>query len=507
MSGFAEYSQHDAVGLAGLVARGEVPAADLVEEAITRAEAVNPQLNSIIDEQYDRARSQARGELPTGPFTGVPFLIKDLAMVAGDRCSFGSVFFRDYRPEVTDEYIKRVLATGVVPIGRTNSPEFGLLPTTEPTLYGPTRNPWNPDFSAGGSSGGAAAAVAAGVVPMAHASDGGGSVRIPAAACGLFGLKPTRGRMPRYPGSPADYLSVDMAVSRSVRDTATLLDAVNGAAPGDRFVAPAPDGSYAAAVAVAPRRLRIAVATTDFRDRKVAPECVAAMEQTASLLNELGHEVIEARPDLDGQALAEAFLLVWGSLAESIFFVILDEAGKRRSGKMLRSLLGDWRAMRLIAWLDGRKAGRPAFEPFTWRLADLSRRSTPAGLEAAKTQLQQVAHTVATFLGDYDLMLSPVLGAPPVRIGAIDQEADWAEVVAQLFDYVAFTPVANFTGLPAMTVPLHWTAGGLPVGSHFTGRFGDEATLLALAGQLEQAAPWAGRRPMVSAEEPGIAGS
>lgn len=500
MSGFAEYGRHDAVGLAALVAGGEVSPTELVDEAIARAETVNPQLNAIVEKQYDRARTLASRELPTGPFTGVPLLIKDLAMVAGDRCSFGSVFFRDYRPEVTDEYIKRVLATGFIPIGRTNSPEFGLLPTTEPTLYGPTRNPWNPDYSSGGSSGGAAAAVAAGIVPMAHASDGGGSIRIPASACGLFGLKPTRGRMPRFPGSPADYLSIDMAVSRSVRDTATLLDAVHGATPGDQFVAPAPDASYATAVATPPRRLRIAVSNQDFRGQRAAAECVSALEQTASILEGLGHDVVEARPDADGQAMAEAFLLVWASLAESLFAVILDEAAKRRSGRLLRRALGDWRAMQLIAWLDGRKAGSPAFEPFTWRLADLSRRSTPAGLESAKAELQRMSHEVAAFLGDYDLMLSPVLGSPPVRIGAIDQGADWDDVVAQLFAYVAFTPVANFTGLPAMTVPLHWTPGGLPVGSHFTGRFGDEATLLSLAGQLEQAAPWADRRPVVSAE-------
>jgi amidase len=243
----------------------------------------------------------------------------------------------------------------------------------------------------------------------------------------------------------------------------------------------------------------VAYAVHDFRGALTAPDCVAGVERTAARLEQLGHTVTEARPDVDGQSLAEAFLVVWESLAEAIFMIILAEADKQRAGRMLRGLLGDWRAMKIIARLDKRKSSQEAFEPFTWKLADLSRRRTPAELELAKTELQRVSHTVADFLHEHDVMLSPVLGSPPLGLGEIDQESDWDDIVEQLFTYVAFTPVANFSGLPAMSVPTHWNADNIPIGSHFTGRFGEEAQLLALAAQLEQAMPWWDRRPELPA--------
>lgn len=492
---FAEYDQYDAIGLAALVANGEVKAATLVETAIARIEEVNPKLNAVVVKQYEAARRLAGSGAPTGPLSGVPFLIKDLAAVDGDVASFGSVFFRDYRPDGTHEYVRRVQQAGLIPLGRSNSPEFGLLPTTESVHHGPTRNPWDVTRSSGGSSGGAAAATAAGIVPMAHASDGGGSIRIPASACGVFGLKTTRGRMPRYPGSPADYLSIDLGVSRSVRDTAALLDATHGAAPGDAYNAPAPEGRFFDAVGVDPAPMKIAYSVDDFRDRRVAPDCVTAVESTAATLEELGHNVVEAKPQIDGQSVAEAFFVVWQSLAESIFVAILDEASKQRAGRLLRRLLGDWRAMKVIASLDKRKSGLEAFEPFTWQLADRSRRRTPAKLEAAKIELQRVSHIVAAFLEDHDALLTTVLGSPPVRLGEIDQAVDWDEIAEQLTGYVAFTAIANFSGLPAMSVPTYWTGAGLPIGTHFLGRFADEATMLSLAGQLERAVPWWDRRP------------
>lgn len=496
---FEAYEDYDAVGLAELVADREVTAAELVEAAIQRVELLNPSLNPVIEKHYESARRLAASGEVVGPFSGVPFLIKDLAMVEGDRVTFGSVFFRDYSPELTDEYIKRVMRAGFVPIGRTNSPEFGLLPTTEPTVHGPTRNPWNLNRSSGGSSGGAAVATAAGIVPMAHASDGGGSIRIPASACGVFGLKPTRGRMPRLPGSAADYLSVDLAVSRSVRDSAALLDATHGAVAGAAYNVDDPVGSFRAAVNQEPTRLKVAYSVHDFRGALTAPDCVAGVERTVTRLEELGHVVTEARPAVDGQSLAEAFLVVWESLAEAIFLIILGEAHKQRAGRTLRRVLGDWRAMKVIARLDKRKSGRDAFEPFTWKLADMSRRRTPAELELAKTELQRIAHTVAGFLEEHDVMLSPVLGSPPLELGEIDQESDWDDIVEQLFKYVAFTPVANFSGLPAMSVPTYWNADNIPIGSHFTGRFGAEAQLLTLAAQLEKAMPWWDRRPVLPA--------
>ncbi len=334
---------------------------------------------------------------------------------------------------------------------------------------------------------------------MAHASDGGGSIRIPASACGVFGLKPTRGRMPRYPASTADYLSADLCVSRSVRDTAALLDATHGEVPGAAYHAPPPTATFTEAARTPPQQLRIAFARNDFRNDRVDPDCVAAVEATAERLEELGHTVVEASPDVDGQSMAEAFLVVWEVMAEGVFRLILDEASKRRSGRLLRRMFGDWRTMRLIAWLDGRKSGRKAFEPFTWQLADKSRRRSPARLEAAKIELQRISHIVGRFLEEHDIHLTSVLGSPPVALGEFDQEAEWDDIVEQLTRYVAFTPVANFSGLPAMSVPTYWTNGGLPVGTHFMGRYGADSTLLSLAGQLEEAMPWANRRPVVSA--------
>jgi amidase len=241
--------------------------------------------------------------------------------------------------------------------------------------------------------------------------------------------------------------------------------------------------------------MKIAYSVDDFRGRRVAPDCVTAVESTAATLEELGHQLVEAKPRIDGQSVAEAFFVVWQSLAESIFVAILAEASKQRAGRLLRRLLGDWRAMKVIARLDKRKSGLDAFEPFTWQLADLSRRRTPAQLEAAKIELQRVSHVVAAFMEDYDVLLTTVLGSPPVRLGEIDQNAEWDEMVEQLTSYVAFTAIANFSGLPAMSVPTHWTELGLPVGTHFMGRFGDEVTMLSLAGQLERAIPWWDRRP------------
>ncbi len=496
-SGFAEYANHDAVSLAGLVERGEVSPVELVEAAIEAVERLNPELNAVIAKHYERARGLAAAGGRPGPFRGVPILIKDLALVEGDVATFGSAFFREFKPEVTSEYIRRLLAAGFIPIGRSNSSEFGLLPTTEPALHGPTRNPWNPAHSAGGSSGGAAAAVAAGLVPMAHASDGGGSIRIPASICGVFGLKPSRGRMPRYPASAADYVSTDLAVSRSVRDSAALLDVTHGEMAGGAYHAPPPAGSFRAAAESDPGPLRIAFSVEDFRGRRVDPECAAAVEAVAAVLEEHGHEVVEALPDVDGQSLAEAFFAVWQSLAEHVFILILAEVSQRRSGRVLRRGLGDWRTMKLIARLDKRKSGMEAFESFTWTLADLSRRRTAGGLEAAKVHLQQVSQRLAEFLSEFDMLLTPVLGQPPFRLGQIDQDAKWDDLVEQLFDYVAFTPVANFSGMPAMSVPGYWTNGGLPIGAHFMSRAGSEETLLALAGQLERALQWGQRRPQI----------
>jgi amidase len=496
MEPFKEYGSFDAVGLAELVARGEVTALELVESAASRMDEVNPAVNAVIWDRLDDARAEAGTADQTGPFAGVPILIKDLVVDEGIPVTFGSVFFRNYVGDTRSEFRSRVDDAGFIDLGRTNTPEFGLLPTTEPVLHGPTRNPWDLSRSAGGSSGGAAAAVAAGIVPLAQGSDGGGSIRIPASATGLFGLKPSRGRNPRRPGSSIDYLSVEHALTRTVRDSAAFLDAVHGPVPGDRYWAPPPSAPFAKAVDRDPERLRVAFSTRDFRGDRVHPECEAAVVETAKLLEGLGHNVVEDEPDVDGSLLADAFLELWAALAATGFGLVLDGATelKPKLGHV-RRYAGDRRTMRLISRVDQRDSGKPAFEPFTFELAQRSGSRTQVDLLEAEDALQSIAHATGSFLVDHDVFLTPVLGSPPVPLGRIDQDLPWDEFIEMIFRYVAFTPLGNFAGLPAMSVPLHWTGDGLPVGSHFLGRFGAEETLFSLAGQLDRAKPWADRKP------------
>jgi Asp-tRNA(Asn)/Glu-tRNA(Gln) amidotransferase A subunit family amidase len=495
MEPLKEYEQQDATGLAELVATNQVHPRELVEAVARRVRDVEPHVNALVASQLTSARTAADQDLPPGPFAGVPILIKDLTMEAGARVSFGSVFFRNFVADVTTEFRTRLDRAGFIPVGRTNTPEFGLMPTTEPVLWGPTRNPWNLDHSAGGSSGGAAAAVAAGLVPLAHASDGGGSIRIPASACGLFGLKPSRGRNPRRPAATPDYLSVELALTRSVRDSARLLDAVAGPVPGDQYWAPPPSMPFAKAASLDPVPLTIAYSLADFRGDPIHPDCAAAVLATARLLEQLGHRVEEASPAVSGEQMAEGFVQIWASLASGAFQLILEAASEYRVVRTARRRLGDWQTMKLIARNDRRETGLPPFEPFTWALADRSRRRSQAELDLARRSLQEIAHQTGDFLQRYDAFLTPTLGAPPVQIGEIDQSTPWEELIEQLYRYVAFTPLANFSGMPAMSVPLHWNAAGLPIGSHFLGRFGDEETLFRLAGQLERARGWWDRRP------------
>ncbi len=500
MDPFPKYDHYDAVGLAELVAAGEVHPAELVEAAAERIEALNPALNAIVHDRLEAARKEAFEETKTGPFAGVPILIKDLVTEEESPVTFGSVFFRDFVADVTSELRHRIHAAGFIDLGRTNTPELGLLPTTEPALHGPTRNPWDLERSSGGSSGGAAAAVAAGILPLAQGSDGGGSIRIPASACGVFGLKPSRGRTPRHPAISSDLLSVDGALTRTVRDSAAFLDAIQGPVPGEEYWAPKPGRSFLEAAGSDPGRLRVAYSVRDFRGIRVHPDCAAAVGETAELLAGLGHDVTEAAPELDGSIMAEAFLAEWAALAEHAFKLVLDGAERLDSRvAALRRYAGDLRTIRLIGRIVTRDAEGAAFEPFTHALAKRSSQRTPADLLDAQVALQEIAHAAGRFLETYDVLLTPVLGSPPVRLGTIDQTLPWPELVELLTRYVAFTPLANFSGLPAMSVPLYWTEGGLPVGSHFLGRFGDEATLFALAGQLESARPWADRRPPIHA--------
>jgi amidase len=468
----------DATAQAELVRKQEVSPAELVGEAITRIEKLNPQLNAVIHELYDRARAESAGELPDGPFRGVPFLLKDLATeLAGTPFSEGTDFSGDYRSTVTQELTRRYIEAGFVICGKTNTPELGILPTAEPRRFGPSRNPWNTAHSTGGSSGGSAAAVASGMVPAAHASDGGGSIRIPASCCGLVGLKPTRGRnslAPQY-GDVMGGLVCEHVVTRSVRDSAAILDATAGPVPGDPYWAPPRRGpSFAAAVATPPPRLRIAVMTASFTGSDVHPECVAATRAAGRLCESLGHEVEEAALVVDSEAFLTDFLNLWG-------------AGNAWA-------LGEWET-RL-----GRPASEGELEPLSWALVQMGRSLDAATYLAAVQGLQKATRQIAQYFEGIDLLLTPTLGEPPAPLATFDSPP--GEPLAGIFraaPYVPFTPPFNVTGQPAISLPLHWNDARLPVGVQFVGRFGDEETILALAGQLEQAAPWAGRRPPVSA--------
>jgi amidase len=467
----------DATAQAELVRRKEAKPIELVDAAIERIERLNPTLNAIVTPMYDLARKAATGPLPDWPLAGVPYLLKDLgAEYGGVRFTEGSVFLRDYVSECDSELVVRLKRAGLIVVGKTNTPEFGILPTAEPHLFGPSHNPWNTGHSTGGSSGGSAAAVAAGLVPAAHANDGGGSIRIPASCCGLFGLKPTRGRNPLGPhyGDMFNGLVCEHAVTRSVRDSAALLDATSGPDVGDPYWAPPPARPFLQEVGASPGRLRIAFTAQAATGAEVHPDCVASVRDAAALCTELGHTVTEVAPTLDGQLVTQAFITLWS-------------AGCAWS-------VDDW------ARRAGRKPTPDLFEPLTWALREMGRQHSASAYLLALQDLQKISREVARFFVDYDIWLTPTLGEPPVPLGTFDSPPENPlQGLMRAAAYVPFTPICNITGQPAMSVPLYWNAGGLPVGSHFIGRFGDEATLFRLAAQLEQARPWAGRRPPVSA--------
>jgi amidase len=465
----------DALGLAELVRNREVSALELLDASIARAEAVNPQLNFMAQKLYDRAYKQIAKGLPDGPFTGVPWLLKDLnTHIAGEHTGQGSRFFADYRPVVTSELVKRQEAAGLVIFGKTTTPEFGLSATTESLATGATRNPWNVDRIAGGSSGGSAAAVAAGVVPAAHATDGGGSIRIPASCCGLFGLKPSRGRVPMGPLLTEGWggLATHHAVTKTVRDSAGLLDATHGTEPGSRYGAPTPAGSFLAEVTKSPRQLKIAMMLSPVGGTLVDKECVAATVTAAKLCEQLGHIVEEVSPKIDTGALGQA---VFAITAASVAVEIEERAkitGVTPSSDMLE-------AMTLVFHDIGQKLGG----------MDVVR---------ANNTMQKVSVKMAQFMNSFDMILSPTLAAPPARIGLIGFSAASFELWGKaLAEFTPFTGIYNVTGQPSMSVPLGVSPCGLPLGVMFSGRYGEDATLFRLAGQLELAAPWLARHSAI----------
>ncbi|MFK4731457.1 amidase [Agromyces mediolanus] len=468
----------DGLGMAALVRAGEVTAAELLEDAIERVETRNPAVNAVIGTMYDEARRAVAEPIPDGPFAGVPFLLKDGGGVgyAGVPMTSASRFLQDYVPATDGELTRRYKAAGLIPFGKTNLPEFGLQPTTEPELFGPTRNPWNLGLSAGGSSGGAAAAVATRMVPMANASDSGGSIRIPASNCGVFGMKPTRLRITsarRHTGlSSRMAVLSEHAVTLSVRDCATLLDATAGPLPGDPFIAPRPERPYAEEVGRDPGRLRIVYSTASPLGIPLHPDCIAAVEDAARLCAELGHEVEHREPEIDGAALAGPFSTVSaGGLA--------------------------WDIARLER-VTGRTATAELFEPATWAMIERGRSSEVTILQYldALAELQALSQRLADFQRPYDVWLTPTAGSVAPPLGSFSSDASdpfRGQRAAGLF--LPFTTLINVTGQPAMSVPLYWTADGIPVGTHFVGPYGDEGLLYRLAAQLEAARPWAGRRP------------
>lgn len=465
----AEYAKLDGLGLAALVAKKKLKPIELLDEAIARAEALNPKLNAIVYKDYERARERAKARLPKGAFTGVPFLLKDIfALAEGLPTRQASRFFPPIPWPHDSVLTARFKTAGLIPFGKTNVPEFGLVPTTESKLYGPAHNPWNLERSTGGSSGGSAAAVAAGIVPLAHANDGGGSIRIPASCCGLVGLKPTRARISYAPdlSDSVDGLGVEGVVSRSVRDTAAALDAVAGYVAGDPYCAPPEPASYLAEMKRRPKRLRIAFSTKKLDGAPLHPDCVAAVKRAAKLCAGLGHEVEEAMPTLDQSALVPMFMVLWGAnLAAGID---------------------------TIAHLTGQTPKPELFEGLTWGLYERGKSVTASGYLMAKDQINLAARSAAKFHETYDMWLSATLGEPPVKLGVFDmEERDPEKSFAPLIEYVPFTAMQNVTGQPAINLPLFWNREGLPIGVQFVGRFGDELGLLRLAAELEAAAPWA----------------
>ena len=472
-----ELTRLDATAQADLVRRKEVKPIELVDAAIERIERVNPGLNAVVTTMYEHGRSAANGDLPDGPFAGVPFLLKDLiASYAGVRMTSGSVFMDNHVPDHDSELVSRHKRAGLIIIGKTNAPEFGILPTTEPRLFGAAHNPWDTSRTPGGSSGGSAAAVAAGMVPMAHGNDGGGSIRIPASCCGVFGLKPTRARNPLGPdfGDLGSGLVAEHALTRSVRDSAALLDATSGPDVGDPYWAPMPTRPFLQEVGADPGRLRIGFTTEAVTDAKVHPDCVSAVRDTAKLCTDLGHDVVEIKLELPGDLVTQAFVTVWSALAA-------------------------W-SIDGMALITGRTPTEDQFEPLTWALAESARQQSSSAYLLSITMLQMLSRQVARFCLDFDVVVTPTLAWPPPPLGTFVDPPDnpWLALL-KAAEFIPFTPLCNFTGLPGMSVPLYWNSEGLPIGTHFVGRFGDEATLFRLAAQLEAARPWADKRPPLSA--------
>jgi amidase len=487
-----EYGEFDALGLAGLVRSGQVSAAELLDEALARTAAVNPQINAVVHLMEHRAREAIEAGLPEGPFRGVPFLIKDLMTAyAGEPMRCGSRLFREFVPPADEELTRRYKASGLVIFGKTNTPELGVTNVTEPELFGPTRNPWDLDRTPSGSSGGSAAAVAARIVPAANANDGGGSIRTPASNCALVGLKPSRGRNPTGPQAPDVWWGFigEHVVTRTVRDCAALLDATCGAYAQQLMRLPAPTRPYLEETLSEPGRLRIAFSFDPGLGRTLHPENRKGLETTAATLAGLGHEMVEVRLPLP----PDTFVDSYASLISA------DVAA----------------TLRLAGELLGRAPTSDDVELATWVLATLGEALSAADVAQALWAMQGFSRQWLAWSAGFDVLLTPSVGVPPMQIGAyrlstmqrqglklltalpagalLSQRSKISEAFEPVFEASPYTMVANATGQPSMSLPLHWTDDGLPMGMLFTAGIGAEDVLFRLAAQLEQAVPWRGR--------------
>lgn len=458
-----EIGRLDAHAQAALIAKGEVSACELVEAAIVRTQCVNESLRAVSHQAFELARSRAREKLPATTMAGVPYLLKDSLDYPGMPSRSGSRLMPDTPADYLPAFAERLNEAGLIPIGKSSMPEFGLLPSTEPALYGATVNPWAPDRSAGGSSGGAAAAVAVGIVPVAHASDGGGSIRIPASCCGLFGFKPSRGGnvRARRPSVIEDLLCSDSMLSRSVRDGAWFARKMR------------PSGWQSASPARQRRPLRIGVVESNLLNRAPDREVTDVIGRSATLCVSLGHDVELLQMHLNGPDVLEAFKTIWGFLARDI----VDHCRLWAPSASIDHLL----------------------EPWTLALAAWGGKLTPLDLESAIGIVGSLDAVMEGVFAGCDLILSPVLTEPPLPIGRLSPDRPFDDMLREMFEYIAYTPLQNMAGLPSMSVPLYTTASGLPVGSMFTGARDSDELLLEFALDLEKAAPWADRWPTVPA--------
>lgn len=494
---FSEYFEYDALGLADLVRRKEVEPKELVDVAIKHIEAVNPELNAVIHHYHDSAVALAKSDIPEGPFSGVPFLFKDLAAFEpGVPVSFGSKFCQGMMVDTESEVVSRFKGAGLVSLGRTNTPEFGLYPTTEPELFGPTRNPWNPEHIAGGSSGGAAAAVASGMVPIAHGGDGGGSIRIPASCCGLFGFKPNEGRSPVGPpgGRMWHGLAVEHVLARSVRDNAAALDVLSAPQIGAPILTLPPATPFLKQIEKPVRPLKIMMLEAPFFRADLHADCKDALHDAAKLCESLGHSVELTKLDIDLSQVAHAYLVVVAAESAAMLDLFIEHLGRKPKPSELEAVT--------FICCQGGKA---------FSAADYAR---------AVRIMDEARYNVARFMEPYDVMLTPTLALPPPKLGMLGPtllEKSMMALLKQMpssalirlafrlipenaFKLAPYTFLFNLTGQPAMSVPLYWNQEGLPIGSHFVGKSCEEGLLLQLARQLEEARPFNHKQaPMLAA--------